>query len=204
MAIRSFRHKGLRHQYEKGDPRGVPAALVRKLKRMLTLLDTAVEPDDMSLYPGWRLHQLKGDLDGFWSLTASGYWRLIFGSTQVRLGTPTSWIFIEAGSPQSWSNTMAMADPSHPGDILKEDVLVPLGLSVTRAAGILGVTRPALSAVLNGRAALSAEMALRIEKAFGPRADHLLRVQLSHELARGRRREAEITAGIRRYEPSAA
>jgi addiction module HigA family antidote len=99
---------------------------------------------------------------------------------------------------------MAMADPSHPGEILKEDVLAPLGLSVTRAAEILGVTRSALSAVLNGRAALSAEMALRIEKAFGPRADHLLRVQLSHDLARVRRREAEITAGVRRYEPSVA
>jgi proteic killer suppression protein len=78
MAIRSFRHKGLRHLYEKGDPRSVPPDLARKLKRMLTLLDTAAEAGDMGLYPGWRLHPLKGDLSGFWSLTVSGNWRLIF------------------------------------------------------------------------------------------------------------------------------
>jgi addiction module HigA family antidote len=61
---------------------------------------------------------------------------------------------------------MQMLAPVHPGEILKEDVLAGMGLSVTRAAAILGVGRPALSAVLNGRASLSPEMAIRVEKAF--------------------------------------
>jgi addiction module HigA family antidote len=77
------------------------------------------------------------------------------------------------------------------------EVIAPLGLSVTQAARILGVTRPALSALLNGRAALSPEMALRIEKAFGPRMDTLLRMQTAYEIAQVRGREADIR--VKRY-----
>ena len=58
---------------------------------------------------------------------------------------------------------MQMLNPVHPGELLKEEVIGPVGLSVTRAAEILGVGRPALSAVLNGRAGLSPEMAIRVE-----------------------------------------
>ena len=77
-----------------------------------------------------------------------------------------------------------MARPAHPGEFVRTEVIEPLALSVTDAAKLLGVTRPALSALLNGRAALSPEMALRIEKAFGPKMDTLLRMQTSYEIAR--------------------
>ena len=93
-------------------------------------------------------------------------------------------------------------NPAHPGEIVRHEVLAPLGLGVTAAAGVLGVGRPALSALLNGRAALSPEMALRIEKAFGPRAEHLMRMQLAYDMAEVRRREHEIQ--VRRYEPAAS
>ncbi len=85
-----------------------------------------------------------------------------------------------------------MARPSHPGQFIRMEVIEPLGLTVTAAAKALGVTRPALSALLNGRAALSPEMALRIEKAFGPRMDTLLRMQTAYEIAETRRRERQI------------
>ena len=94
-----------------------------------------------------------------------------------------------------------MARPAHPGKFIKMEILDPLGLSVTKAAKILGVTRPALSALLNGRAALSPEMALRVEKAFGPRMDTLLRIQTSFEIAEAREREVEIK--VKRYTPRA-
>jgi toxin HigB-1 len=78
MAIRSFRHRGLRRLYEEDDARGVPAEMQGKLTRMLTLLDAAGAPKDMGLYPGWRLHRLKGSRAGVWSLTVTGNWRLTF------------------------------------------------------------------------------------------------------------------------------
>src|ERR1700731_537956 len=90
-----------------------------------------------------------------------------------------------------------MARPPHPGQFIRAEVIGPLGLSVTKAAEVLGVTRPALSALLNGRAALSPEMALRIEKAFGPKMDTLLRMQTSFEIAEARKREGEIK--VERY-----
>ena len=85
-----------------------------------------------------------------------------------------------------------MARPAHPGQFIRREVLEPLELSVTDAAKILGVTRPALSALLNGRSALSPEMALRVEKAFGPKMDTLLRMQTAREIAELRAREADI------------
>ena len=92
---------------------------------------------------------------------------------------------------------MRMARPAHPGQFIRMEVIEPLNLSVTQAAKILGVTRPALSAVLNGRAALSPGMALRVEKAFGPKMDTLLRMQTACEIADARDREDEIK--VKRY-----
>ena len=87
---------------------------------------------------------------------------------------------------------MPMRSPVHPGIIIRDAVIEPLGLTVTEAAAALGVARPTLSKLLNGRASLSAEMALRVEKAFGPAMDHLLRMQLAYDTAEVRKREAEI------------
>lgn len=87
---------------------------------------------------------------------------------------------------------MRMARPAHPGQFIRMEVIEPLNLSVTQAAKVLGVTRAALSALLNGRAALSPDMALRIEKAFGPKMDTLLRMQTAYEIAETRDRETDI------------
>lgn len=75
--IRSFRHKGLRRLYEDGDRRKVQAAQADRIERILARLDQASEPGHMGL-PGYRLHPLKGDLAGFWSVTVSGNWRVVF------------------------------------------------------------------------------------------------------------------------------
>lgn len=78
MHIESIRHKGLRQLYEDGNTKGVQASTVDKLKKLLFAIETAASLDDLGQFPGWRLHPLKGDLDGFWSLTVTGNWRLIF------------------------------------------------------------------------------------------------------------------------------
>lgn len=97
-----------------------------------------------------------------------------------------------------------MHNPPHPGETLREDVLPALGLSVTDAAGELGVTRPALSRVLNGRAAISPEMALRLERwlgvEHGGRADVWLRLQTTYDLWQT---EMATKAEIQRIKPLA-
>lgn len=85
-----------------------------------------------------------------------------------------------------------MKSPAHPGGFVKHEIIEPLELSVTDAARVLGITRPALSALLNERAHLSPEMALRIEKAFGVPMDTLMRMQNSYDIAEARKREGEI------------
>lgn len=87
---------------------------------------------------------------------------------------------------------MAMHAPPHPGEFIKTEIVEPLGLTVSAAAKILRVSRPALSALLNQRADLSGDMALRIEKAFGVRMDTLMRMQSSWDIAQTRKREASI------------
>lgn len=90
--------------------------------------------------------------------------------------------------------------PSHPGEFVRVEVIEDLGLTVTRAAEVLGVRRATLSMLLNGKAALSPEMALRIEKAFGVDMDMLLRMQAWHDAVRMRAREHEVD--VERYQPA--
>jgi toxin HigB-1 len=78
MRIDSLRHKGLRQLYENNISRGVQASMVDKLRKLLFAIETAASLDDLTVFPGWKLHPLKGDLAGFWSLTVTGNWRLIF------------------------------------------------------------------------------------------------------------------------------
>lgn len=80
----------------------------------------------------------------------------------------------------------------HPGDWLRTEIVEPHGLNVTDTAAKLRVTRQAMSNLLNGRAGLSAEMAVRFEKAFGVRAETMLRMQTVHDLAAARARKIEV------------
>jgi addiction module HigA family antidote len=87
---------------------------------------------------------------------------------------------------------MAMKNPPHPGAFIKTEIVEAYGLSVTAAAEALGVSRPTLSSLLNGKAGLSGEMALRTEKAFGVKMDTLMRMQTAYEIAQTRKREKLI------------
>jgi addiction module HigA family antidote len=95
---------------------------------------------------------------------------------------------------------MPMKSPPHPGELIKTEVIGALGLNVTKAAEILKVRRATLSDLLHGKAALTPDMALRIEKAFGPDMDHLLRMQLAYDVAKTRERARGIS--IKRYVPA--
>ena len=94
---------------------------------------------------------------------------------------------------------MRMLNPPHPGDFIRTEIIEPIGLSVTAAAKVLGVSRPTLSSLLNGKADLSGDMALRIEKAFGVKMDTLMRMQASYDIAQTRKRQSAIK--VARYRP---
>jgi addiction module HigA family antidote len=87
---------------------------------------------------------------------------------------------------------MAMKNPPHPGLSVRADCLEPLGLTVTKAAKILGVSRQALDNLIHGKAAISPEMAIRLDKAFGGGAETWLRLQAAYDLAQAKKRASEI------------
>jgi addiction module HigA family antidote len=95
-----------------------------------------------------------------------------------------------------------MKNPPHPGAFVRTEILEPLELTVTAAAQVLGVSRVALSSLLNAQADLSGDMALRIEKAFGVRMETLMRMQSSYDIVQTRQRAKLIT--VRRYRRPAA
>ena len=94
---------------------------------------------------------------------------------------------------------MTMTNPAHAGIFVKEEILDERGISITAAAEILKVARPNLNNVLNGHRALSCELAIKIEKAFGFNADVLMRMMMNHEMAQVRMNQAAITADIQPY-----
>ena len=88
-----------------------------------------------------------------------------------------------------------MKNPPHPGRIVRQDCIEPLGLTITAAAQALGVTRQALNNLVNGKAGVSPEMAVRLSKAFGSSPEMWLRLQANFDLAQVRQEQIEV----RRY-----
>jgi addiction module HigA family antidote len=95
-----------------------------------------------------------------------------------------------------------MLNPPHPGQAVRYDCLEPLGLSVTAGAAALGVSRQALNNLVNGKAGITPEMAIRLDKAFGGGAETWLRMQSSYDLAQAMRTANSIK--VKRYTPRAA
>ena len=95
---------------------------------------------------------------------------------------------------------MSMKNPPHPGDLIRTEIIEELGLTVKKAAEILKVRRATLSDLLHGKSALTPDMALRIEKAFGPDMNHLLRMQLAYDVAKTREHARSID--VKRYVPA--
>lgn len=97
---------------------------------------------------------------------------------------------------------MPMNNPAHPGLIVRHDCLEPLALSVTQAAKILGVSRQALNNIVNAKAAISPEMAIRLSKAFGSTPETWVRMQAAYDLAQALKSASAIK--VKRYRPRQA
>ena len=87
---------------------------------------------------------------------------------------------------------MPMKNPAHPGRIVKSACLEPLGMTITEGAKVLGVTRQTLTKIVNGKSGISAEMAIRLTKAFGSTAETWVRMQATYDLAQARKDESKI------------
>jgi addiction module HigA family antidote len=151
------------------------------------------QEDEVRTVPAWKAHLLTGDRKGTWSLSVTRNGRLTFridgGAVEI---VDLDFEDYHEEMAMTEPHGLRMMAPAHPGEFVKSEILDALGLSVTRAAAILGVTRAALSALVNARAQLSPEMAIRIEKAFGVPMATLMRMQNSHDIARAERRAADI------------
>ena len=93
---------------------------------------------------------------------------------------------------------MSMNNPPHPGEIVKEDCIKPLDLNVTEVAKALGVSRQALSSLINGHTGVSPDMAIRLEKAFGSNAETWLQLQMNYDIWKARKNASKIE--VHRYE----
>jgi addiction module HigA family antidote len=166
---------------------------------ILGRLNQAATPQALNL-PGYRLHPLKGRLRGFWSVTVRANWRIIFrfereDAFDVELNR------LPLKKKKEKKVPVPMKNPPHPGRSIRSACLEPLGLSISQAAKILGVTRQALNNVIAGKSAISPEMAIRLTKAFGSTEETWLRMQLAYDLAAARKNESKITV-LRQHVPS--
>ena len=184
--IKSFRHKGLREYYETGNKGGINPDHASMLARMLDRLDASVQPSDMNL-PGYYLHQLSGQSKGMCSVRVSGNWRITF----TFVGEDATDVDYLDYHQISEGTTMIARKPTHPGEVLLEDVIKPLGLTVTDAARNLGVSRKTLSELVNRKSALSPEMALRIAKATKTSPESWLNMQTKLNLWNALQHEPE-------------
>jgi antitoxin HigA-1 len=190
--IRSFRHAGLKRFYERGDRRRLLAEHVPKIARVLAQLDIATDPVDMDL-PGFHLHPLTGNLAGFGASRFAPIGRLFSASmTMATQPTLIMWIITDGDV------TMPMHNPPHPGLTVRHDCLEPLGLTVTEGAKVLGVTRQALNNLVNGKAGISPEMAVRLSKAFGATPETWLRLQMAYDLSQVRHQNINVKRVARR------
>ena len=170
----------------KGNVRYIEAELRTRVADILALLNASVTLEDLEI-PGFRLHELSGNLKGVWSIAVTANWRITFRFVNGNAEDVDLTIIIKG------RDVMIMKNPPHPGGIVRRECLDPLGLSVAEAAKVLGVTRQALNNLVSEKVGVSAEMAVRLAKAFGSSPDMWLRLQVNYDLAQIAQDEIQVT-----------
>jgi proteic killer suppression protein len=180
--IKSFLHKGIQDFFETGGKAGIRPDHAKRLQRQLFSLNQSGTPEDMR-FPGWNPYPLSHDLAGHRAVTVNGNWWLTFAFA----GEDAILVDYQDYHQRRFTMTQ-MFNPPHPAEVIREDVLPSLGLTVTEAAKQLGVSRAALSRILNERAGISAEMAIRLTAWLktpdggGPSAESFLLGQARYDL----------------------
>jgi addiction module HigA family antidote len=184
--IESIRHRGLRQLFVDDNPRGVNPEHVRKVRQILGLLQAARTVADLDLRPsGCTRSKAICKASGRSPCGRTG--GSSSASRTATLSTWTSSTIIEGDGAMP----LHMKNAPHPGELIG-DTLAELGVSVTAAAKGLGITRQQLHNLIAGRSGVTAEMAVRLEKALGSTADTWLRMQMNYDLAQVRSRAGSI------------
>jgi antitoxin HigA-1 len=190
--IKSFRHKGLARLFLQNDPSRVRSDLVRRCRIRLSALHRAEHVTALNI-PGFDLHALRGKPPRY-SLHVNGplvhYLRVARWSRLAgRSGTISLRVTMQDEIEVSCEPAMV---PTHPGELLREDVLPALGLSVSEAARQLGVTRQTLHRILAGTHGITPEMALRLGRFCGNGPVLWLRMQQAYDLWHAERRLGDL------------
>jgi addiction module HigA family antidote len=185
----------LKRLVQKGDDREIRPDMVKRIQNVLTILLAAQNIQSVRGYPGLASSRVRGRQEGY--VEHIGH-RQLAHNVRARRGRNQK---SGPGGLRLMAIKVGMKPP-HPGVIVKDEILEPLGLSMARAAEVLGVRRATVSDLVNGKAALSPEMALRIEKAFGVSMDTLLRVQAWYDVHMMRAQSDRIQ--VKRFRQRAA
>jgi addiction module HigA family antidote len=174
--IGSFRHKGPAEIYFTGKTHRIGAQFVRKCVRILQSLEVATQPEEMNV-AGYRFHRLHGSPER-WSVRVSGNYRITFPGQAKTRRMSTLRITIR----RETMDRKNKLPPVHPGEILREDILPEVGLSVTATAKALGVSRQMMHEILAERRPLSAIMCLRVSRLLGSTPEFWMRLQAEYDL----------------------
>ncbi|HYG38680.1 MAG TPA: HigA family addiction module antitoxin [Cytophagales bacterium] len=176
--IINFKHKGLKLFFTKGDGSKLPAKYLSRIEEMLFVLDNASELNDIDV-PSFKLHPLKGDMLGLWSITVYKNYRIVFSFNNAKV----EFMMLITLTTIKKLNTMIQHNPVHPGRILRLHVKATKKTIKEVAEGI-GISRKVLSEILNEHAGVTAEMAVRFAKAFNTTPQFWVSMQSSFELSK--------------------
>ncbi len=178
----------MKRLFERGEAAQVRADFREKIENILALLDSVNGYEEMDL-PGLRLHPLKGDLSGCWSVTVRANWRIVWRFDGV------DGVDVDVADYHEEKMAVPMKNLPHPGRVVRQECIEPLGLTITDAARALGVSRNAVSELVNERRGISPEMAIRLAKAFGGGAEAWHRMQGNYDMAQAMKEADKIKVG---------
>jgi antitoxin HigA-1 len=177
LEAKRTKHQALKRLIKSGDESKINPQWRRRVRAIVSALNVAVDPKELNL-PGYAFHELKKPRKGTYAVTIQGTGAsLSNGTNKDRL----MWIWRTIMDDEEEMDGLPFR-PTHPGEILREDILPALGMQVKELAEHLGVTRQSLSALLHEKRGVSVEMAQRLGQAFKNGARFWLALQMQHDL----------------------
>ncbi len=176
MVIRSFADRNTERVWNREPIRSLDSRILRSAPRKLVVLDAATALDELRIPPGNRLEVLKGDRAGQHSIRVNDQWRVCF--TWTGSGPQN----VEIADYHQEVTDMDKLAPVHPGEVLMEDFIGPLGITQNRLAVAIGVPPRRINEIVHGQRRISADTALRLGRYFGTSAQFWVNLQSHYDL----------------------